>query len=170
MILWDDDQDKVLIDEKFFGLIEDIVEYSLREEGVKIPWELSITLVDNEAIREINNEFRHIDKATDVLSFPMLEYPEGKVFKECYAANEFSDADKDEDQLVLGDIVLSAEKAHEQGAEFGHGFLREACYLTVHSILHLMGYDHMEPGEKKRMRTREEEILDRFELSRGKTV
>jgi len=170
MILWDDDQDKVVVDDKFYNLIEDIAEYSLREEGVSIPWELSITLVDNEAIRHINNEFRQIDKVTDVLSFPMLNYPEGLVFSEFYAGKRFKDEDLDDDQLVLGDIVLSLEKAKEQSEEYSHSFLREACYLTVHSILHLLGYDHMNPADKKRMRAKEEEILRNFDMTRGSNI
>jgi probable rRNA maturation factor len=170
MILWDDDQDKVVVDDKFYNLIEDIAEYALKEEGLNIPWELSITLVDNEAIRHINNEFRHIDKVTDVLSFPMLSYPEGLVFSEFYAGKRFGDEDLDDDQLVLGDIVLSLEKAKEQAEEYSHSFLREACYLTVHSILHLLGYDHMNQADKKRMRSKEEEILRNFDMTRGSRV
>jgi len=170
MILWDDDQDKVVVDDKFYNLIEDIAEYSLREEGVSIPWELSITLVDNEAIRHINNEFRQIDKVTDVLSFPMLNYPEGLVFSEFYAGKRFKDEDLDDDQLGLGDIGLALEKAKEQSEEYSHSFLREACYLTVHSILHLLGYDHMNPADKKRMRAKEEEILRNFDMTRGSNI
>lgn len=170
MILWSNEQDKVLADKSLYDLIEDIVEYALEQEGVKLPWEISITFVDNKAIREINREFRNTDKETDVLSFPMLEYPPGKVFKECYKGNSFSDKDMDGDKLVLGDIVVSLEKALEQGNEFGHGFLRETCYLTVHSVLHLLGYDHIDPAEKTRMRAREEEILEKFELSRGNDI
>jgi probable rRNA maturation factor len=170
MILWDDDQEKVLVDDKFYNLIEDIVKYSLKEEGVNIPWELSITLVDNEAIRGINNEFRHIDKVTDVLSFPMLNYPEGLIFSEFYAGKRFGDKDLDDDQLVLGDIVISLERAREQSEDYNHSFLRETCYLTVHSILHLLGYDHMNAADKKRMRAKEEEILKNFDMTRGRGV
>ncbi len=170
MILWDDDQDKVIVDDRFYNLMEEIVKYSLSEEGVNIPWELSITLVDNEAIREINNEYRSMDKATDVLSFPMLSYPEGLVFSEFYAGKSFGDQDLDGDQLVLGDIVISLERALAQSKEYSHSFLREACYLTVHSILHLLGYDHMNPGDKKRMRAREEDILKKFDMTRGRDI
>jgi probable rRNA maturation factor len=170
MILWDDDQEKVLVDDKFYNLIEDIVKYSLKEEGVNIPWELSITLVDNEAIRGINNEFRHIDKVTDVLSFPMLNYPEGLIFSEFYAGKRFGDKDLDDDQLVLGDIVISLERSREQSEDYNHSFLRETCYLTVHSILHLLGYDHMNAADKKRMRAKEEEILKNFDMTRGRIV
>jgi probable rRNA maturation factor len=167
MIYWENEQDKVLINNKFYKMVEDIIDYSLKVEGVTIDWELSITLVDNETIKDINGKFRNIHEATDVLSFPMLSYPYGKVFKECYSDNIFIDADLDDGQLVLGDIILSLERAQEQSVEFNHGFLREVCYLMVHSILHLLGYDHMEPDDKEKMRNREEEILKKFDLSRG---
>ncbi|HSN58648.1 MAG TPA: rRNA maturation RNase YbeY [Clostridiaceae bacterium] len=170
MILWDDDQDKVIVDDRFYNLMEEIVKYSLSEEGVNIPCELSITLVDNEAIREINNEYRHMDKVTDVLSFPMLSYPDGLVFNEFYAGKIFGGQDLDGDQLVLGDIVISLETALSQSKEYSHSFLREACYLTVHSILHLLGYDHMNPNDKKRMRVREENILKKFDMTRGRNI
>jgi len=170
MILWDDDQEKILVDDKFYNLIEDIVKYTLKEEGVNIPWELSITLVDNEAIKGINKEFRHIDRVTDVLSFPMLNYPEGLVFSEFYAGKRFEAKDLDGDQLVLGDIVISLEKAREQSEDYNHSFLRETCYLTVHSILHLLGYDHMNQADKKRMRAKEEEVLKNFDMTRGQRV
>jgi len=167
MIYWDNNQDRVSVGEEFYKLIEDIIGYSLKAEGVTVDWEISITLTDNESIKEINSEFRHIDSVTDVLSFPMLSYPTGRVFKECFLDNVFRPEDLDGDKLVLGDIVLSLERAQEQSDEFGHEFLREVCYLTVHSVLHLLGYDHMDEKDKKIMRSREEEILNKFDLSRG---
>ena len=167
MIFWQDDQDKMVVQEDLYKIVEQIAEYSLKQEGLTIDWELSITLVDNETIKDINSRFRNIESATDVLSFPMLNYPPGKVFKECFSDNVFKDADLDEGKLVLGDIVLSLERALEQSIEYNHGFIREVCYLTVHSILHLLGYDHMKSLDKENMRTREEEILKKFDLSRG---
>jgi probable rRNA maturation factor len=167
MIYFENNQHIINVDSDFYTLIEDIVDYALKEEGVAVDYEVSITLVDNEEIRQLNSEFRGIDRATDVLSFPMLNYPAGRVFRECYQDNKFGPGDLDGDKLLLGDTVLSLEKAQEQGFEFGHGFKREACYLTIHSVLHLLGYDHMENDEKKIMRLREEEILEKFDLSRG---
>ena len=96
----------------------------------------------------------------------MLEYEGKKVFKEVYKDYEFSQSDFDGEELVLGDIVLSLEKALEQSREFNHSFEREASYLVVHSILHLLGYDHMEEDEKKNMRAREEEILNKLNITR----
>ncbi len=96
----------------------------------------------------------------------MLDYDEKKVFKECYLEHEFSIIDLNEGNLVLGDIVLSLERAKEQSEEFGHSFIREVCYLVTHSILHLLGYDHMEDDDKVIMRAREEEILSKFNIER----
>ena len=122
--------------------------------------------VDNEEIREINNETRGIDRATDVLSFPMLDYQDKKVFKEMYKDNNFDITFMDGEELVLGDIVLSLERALEQSREYNHSFERESCYLVVHSVLHLLGYDHMEEDDKKIMRKREEDILGKLYITR----
>lgn len=166
MIFIDNRQDKICVSEELEGTIESVIEYALKEEEVNIPCEVSVVFVDNEEIREINKENRNIDKPTDVLSFPMLEYPEGSVFKDVYLNHKFHVSDLDNGNLILGDIVLSLEKAEKQRKEFGHSFLREAAYLTVHSVLHLLGYDHMEEEEKNVMRKREEEILNKFHLTR----
>ncbi len=167
MIYFENNQNIINVDSEFYKLIENIVACALKEEGVSVEYELSITLVDNEEIQQLNSQFRNLDKVTDVLSFPMLNYASGKVFRDCYRDNKFGPEDLDGDKLLLGDIVLSMEKAQEQGVEFGHGFKREACYLTLHSVLHLLGYDHIKEAEKKIMRRREEEILEKFDLSRG---
>ena len=133
---------------------------------MNVPYQISLLFVDNEEIREINRDTRGMDKATDVLSFPMLEYPKDKVFKDVYKDTKFNEIYLDGDELVLGDMVLSLERAKEQSIEYNHSFNREVCYLVVHSILHLLGYDHMEDEEKKRMREREEEILGNLNITR----
>lgn len=166
MIYTDDRQNLISINNEQMATIFDIIDYALKEEKVLIPYEVSLTFVDNESIREINEEMRGIDAATDVLSFPMLNYEEKRVFKECYLNYKFSPIDLDEGNLVLGDIVLSLERAKEQSEEFNHSFEREVCYLITHSILHLLGYDHMEEEDKTIMRKREEEILSRFQINR----
>ena len=166
MIYKDNRQSFLEVDEELTNIIDEIIDYALKDEQVLIPYEVSVIYVDNESIREINEETRGIDKATDVLSFPMLDYDHGKVFKDCYVGYEFSQIDLNEGNLVLGDIVLSLERAKEQSEDFGHSFQREVCYLIIHSILHLLGYDHMEEDEKKVMRAREEEILSEFEITR----
>lgn len=166
MIYVDNRQDKLEVKEEFIKGLEEVIKFALKEEEVDIECEVSLVFVDNNEIKEINNDTRKINKETDVLSFPMLEYEDKKVFKEVYKNYKFSASDFDGDELVLGDIVLSLEKALEQSIEFNHSYEREASYLVVHSVLHLLGYDHMEDEEKQIMRKREEEILAKLNISR----
>ena len=114
--------------------------------------EISVTFVDMEEIHELNKLHRGVDKPTDVLSFPQFE-------DVCEEAPE-------EGEICLGDVVICREKAAEQAEEFGHSFEREILYLFVHSVLHLLGYDHMEEGEKKVMRAREEKIMEHIDVLR----
>ena len=167
MLYIDDRQEKIKPTEELIDKIKATIDFALKEEGVKIPYQISLLFVDNEEIREINKENRDIDKVTDVLSFPMLDYEEEKVFKDMYLNYEFDETFKDGDELVLGDIVLSLERALEQSIEYNHSFEREASYLVVHSVLHLLGYDHMEEDEKKIMRSEEEKILSKMNIVRG---
>ena len=166
MIYTDNRQEKIEVTEELVKELEHTIEFTLKEEEVNIPFEISLLFVDNDEIREINNETRNIDKETDVLSFPMLDYPKDKAFKDVYKNYEFDETYMDGEELVLGDIVLSLEKALEQSKEYNHSFKREASYLVVHSVLHLLGYDHMEEDEKKVMRKREEEILGQLDIRR----
>lgn len=166
MILIDNRQNKIEVTEETRKSVEDIIVHTLKEENINIDFEISIIFIDNDEIRSLNNQYRNIDKSTDVLSFPMLEYPKHQVFKEVYSKFDFDDSYKDEGRLVLGDMALSLEKAFDQSKEYEHSFLREVCYLTVHSVLHLLGYDHIEEEDKKVMRSREEEILSQFNLKR----
>lgn len=117
--------------------------------------EISVRFVDNEQIRELNNEYRDIDKVTDVLSFPLGENGE-------YDHNPSSGA------ALLGDIVISMQRAMEQAEEYGHSLDREVAFLTVHSMLHLLGYDHVNGGlEALRMREKEETVLTQLGLKRN---
>jgi probable rRNA maturation factor len=121
---------------------------ALRYENFVEECEISVSIVDNEEIRQINRQFRNIDKATDVLSFPMLTFQEGE------------QAERNEDgEILLGDIIISLERAREQAAEYGHSLKREIAFLTAHSMLHLLGYDHMTPEEEEEMFRRQKEIL-----------
>ena len=113
---------------------------------------------DNEGIRVLNAQHRGIDRATDVLSFPMLEYDDD--------GEMFDDPGDIEDELCLGDIVISLERAAEQAEEYGHSFEREVGFLTVHSMLHLLGYDHMTEEEEKEMFGFQKEILTKMGLER----
>lgn len=130
---------------------------ALKEQGVDMPCEISVMFTDDEGIREINREFRGIDSATDVLSFPMNELSPGAFDADA------CERDPETGAVLLGDMAISLERCAAQGEEFGHGFEREIMYLTVHSVLHLLGYDHMDEGEMKRaMRAREEAIMARL--------
>lgn len=120
--------------------------------------ELSLSLVNMGDIRVLNKEYRGIDAATDVLSFPQYNVDEIIYYSE--------NPDEIPDELILGDIVICVEKAEEQAEEFGHGFERELIYLFTHSVLHLLGYDHIEENEKRLMREREEKILSEIGISR----
>ena len=134
-------------------LIKKAVKAALECENFGYDCTVSVTFTDNEQIREKNREFRGIDSATDVLSFPMYDIKNG-------------DMPFEGEIFELGDIVLSLERAREQAEEFGHSYERECAFLTVHSVLHLLGYDHMEDDEKKAMREREEEIMKQIGLMR----
>lgn len=118
---------------------------------------ITITLTTPEQIKEINKQYRNIDKATDVLSFPMFEKDE---LDEKIEKKEFSHED------VLGDIIISIEKVEEQAKEYGHSFERELSYMVVHGFYHLMGYDHIEEKDKKEMRPKEEKILNELKILR----
>lgn len=167
MLYIDDRQEKIKPTEELIDKIKATIDFALKEEGVKVPYQISLLFVDNEEIRTINKENRNIDRETDVLSFPMLDYEKDKVYKDMYLDYDFDETFMDGDELVLGDIVLSLEKALEQSKEYNHSFEREASYLVVHSVLHLLGYDHMEEEEKKIMRNEEEKILSKMNIVRG---
>ena len=121
--------------------------------------EISLTFVSGDEIRELNRTYRHVDRCTDVLSFPMIED-----FNELETADD--DAACDED-ILLGDVVICPEQARRQAEEYGHSEKRELVYLFVHSVCHLLGYDHMTDEDKKEMRAREEEIMSILDLERG---
>lgn len=124
-------------------------------EGVDGAVQVDVTLVDNEQIREINHEQRGIDAPTDVLSFPLSENGEFEI-------------NHDTGEKLLGNIVISLERAKEQSTDFGHSFNREVGYLTVHSMLHMLGYDHVEGGlQAVRMREKEETVMQKIGLPRG---
>lgn len=127
---------------------------ALQMEGITVPCEINVLVTNNEGIRVLNKSSRNIDKATDVLSFPMFELEPGNPPKEW---DEYTDVGSG--LVPLGDMCISLERAKEQAADFGHSVRREVGYLTIHSVLHLLGYDHMDDGAMKaQMRSREEII------------
>ena len=119
---------------------------------------VEIEIVSADEIREVNKNERGVDKVTDVLSFPFLDAKNGDI--------TVSDEDFYEGYLSLGDIVISLERAKEQAEEYGHSFEREAGFLTCHSMLHLLGYDHIDEADRAIMRKKEEEILKKLKLTR----
>ena len=123
----------------------------LRNEKFKGSSEVSVTFVDNQEIKKLNAEFRNIDAETDVLSFPL-------------GVDGNYDINQETGAKLLGDVVISMEKAQEQAELYEHSFEREVCYLTVHSMLHLLGYDHMVPDEKAVMRMKEETVMTQIGL------
>ena len=135
---------------------------ALRFQGVDVPCEINVLVTDNQGIRAINAANRQIDQATDVLSFPMFSLTPGQL------PEDWSDyVDPETGRVPLGDMCISLERAMEQGREFGHGVKREIGYLTVHSVLHLLGYDHLDDGPMKRqMRRQEETIMAQLLLTR----
>ncbi len=134
-------------------LIERVVAAALKYEGVKEDAEVSFTLTDNETIHELNMKHRGIDRPTDVLSFPLIDFSVESI-------NDINGT------IYLGDIIISIDKALAQAEEYGHTIERELGFLTAHSMLHLLGYDHMVSEEEKVMFKKQEEILESIGLKR----
>ncbi len=142
------------------AMLRRTVKTALAAEGMALSCEINILLTDDEGIQAVNREMRDIDRPTDVLSFPMFDLVPGEHPDEV-------DADPDTGLVPLGDMCISVERARAQAQEYGHSFEREICYLAVHSVLHLLGYDHLDEGEmKQQMRAREEVIMQKLKLER----
>ena len=144
------------VPEELLQKMTEAAEYAVDSENMhnldKQRCEISVTFVDLDEIHELNKQYRGVDKPTDVLSFPQFDDLEEEIPEVC--------------EICLGDVVICEQKAREQAEEFGHSFERELVYLFTHSVLHLLGYDHMEEDEKKAMRAREEEIMKQIGLMR----
>ncbi len=149
-LLIDNRQNKYEVKEQLIELLEKAVEACLLYENWDIDYEVSLSLVDNNEIKELNSIYRGKDYATDVLSFPLVDEDQAIDLKE----------------KLLGDIVISVEKAEEQAKEYNHSFEREMGFLVVHSMFHLMGYDHDTSEDTKDMRDREEAVLSSLNLIR----
>lgn len=146
------DQERLPVTPSLRALIRRAVKAALAYEGFDEPVEASVTFTDNEGIHALNAAHRGIDRPTDVLSFPLIDG---------------EDYDRDGEAVLLGDIVLSLERAKEQAGEYGHSFEREVAFLTVHSVLHLLGYDHeRSEEEEKEMFARQRAILETMGLKR----
>lgn len=146
-IYYDDRQDDIKITEEIKNLIEKSISAVLKIEKLDENVEVSVSFVDDNEIRDLNREYRGVDKSTDVLSFPMDD--------------EFII-----DNRILGDVIINTRRVMDQAEELGHSNERELSYLTVHSILHLLGYDHMEDEDKKEMREREKLAMKELSIYR----
>ena len=141
------------VSEEILEIMTKAAEYCLEMEEIdEERSEISVTFVDKEEIHDLNNQYRGVDSPTDVLSFPQFD--------------DFDDLPEEGD-ICLGDVVICTDKAKEQAEEFGHTFEREIIYLFVHSILHLLGYDHMDEDEKALMRRQEEIVMEHLGITRG---
>ena len=149
-----------LPEDSLFPVLRHTIAAALDAEGVELPCEIDVLLTDDEGIQEINEQMRGIDLPTDVLSFPMFTLAPGE-----HPTKE--DCDPGSGTVPLGDMCISVERARSQAQEFGHSFEREINYLAVHSVLHLLGYDHLDEGPMKaQMREHEEAIMKTLDLER----
>lgn len=146
-VYYDDRQDNIKITEEMKNLIEKSIKAVLKVEELDDDVEVSVSFVGDEEIRDLNRDYRGVDKSTDVLSFPMDD--------------EFII-----DNRILGDVIINTRRVMEQAEELGHSHERELSYLTVHSVLHLLGYDHMEDEDKIEMREREKLSMKELEIYR----
>ena len=159
-VLVENQQSSIVTTDRMESLLKNAVETCFELEGFSTPSEVSILLVDDDRIREINKEQRNIDKPTDVLSFPVVDMVEGEV------VSDEGDFDLDENLLLLGDIILSTETAIRQSQEYEHSFEREMAFLVTHGVFHLLGYDHDEEEMEQRMMEKQERVLEKMGLKR----
>lgn len=155
-VYFSDEQIKEPVTTELKTLVRAVIQKALEFEDFQRPAEISVTFTDNDGIRKINLEQRNIDSATDVLSFPIMSDEDSA-----------ADTDRSNGAVVLGDIVLSLERAREQSKEFGHSYTREVAFLTVHSVLHLLGYDHLtSEADDADMRARQNAVLELMGIKR----
>lgn len=155
-IVIENEQESLQVGDELINALKATIVSCLSYEGFGTPCEINVTLTDNEKIREINRQFRNIDAATDVLSFPMIDMHEGRII------SSEGDTDLENGLLLLGDLVISLEKASQQALEYGHTFTREVAFLASHGTFHLLGYDHMDSEQEKNMFGRQEAVLEKL--------
>lgn len=149
------------VGERQIAFLRKVIRTALAAEGIDFPCEVDVLVTNDAEIHRLNRELRQVDRATDVLSFPALELRPGVL------PDPVEDADPGTGRVALGDMVISLEHVTAQAKEYGHSNRRELAYLAVHSVLHLLGYDHVDEGPMKaRMRRREEAILEELGISR----
>lgn len=153
------------LDFDYEEVIKSVISKTLETENCPYETEVNVLLTGNEEIHEANKEFRGIDRPTDVLSFPMVDYEFPSDFS-CVDENPESYINPETDELLLGDIMISVDKVYEQANEYGHSREREFAFLIAHSMLHLLGYDHIDEEERKVMEEKQEAILDALGITR----
>ncbi|MBO5055235.1 MAG: rRNA maturation RNase YbeY [Lachnospiraceae bacterium] len=146
-------------------ILDDVFNEALRQEACPYEAQVNLLITDNEGIREYNKQYRDIDSPTDVLSFPMISFASEADFS-IVEEQEADYFDPESGELILGDIIISADKVKEQAVKFGHSEKREFAFLVAHSLLHLCGYDHITEEEAKVMEQKQEEILNRLSITR----
>lgn len=156
MFLSFDNKTDFFLDDSIISQIAGAAEITLETEGARADAEISLIIVDNDRIRALNKRYRKIDAATDVLSFPAY----------CFEPGKYEAIQAGETAVHLGDVAISIEKALSQSEEYGHSLLRELAFLTVHSVLHLLGYDHLTEREAGLMNQKQETILDKANIKR----
>ncbi len=164
MTLYFEDEGELELELPCEELAQTVIDAALDYEECPYEAEVNLLLTMNDEIQKMNAEFREIDRATDVLSFPMVDYEEPGNFDFLEDADEYFHPESGE--LMLGDIVISKEKVISQAEEYGHSQKREYAFLIAHSMLHLMGYDHMEEEERLCMEAKQKEILERLNITR----
>lgn len=148
--------------------VEQVIIQAAKQENCPYEFEVNLTVTDNEGIRGLNREFRQLDVPTDVLSFPMIEYERPGDFSHLDGGeSSVSCFHPETGELLLGDIVISLERAVEQAQEYGHSLKREICFLTAHSMLHLFGYDHEAEQERETMEKKQEQVLQSLGIVRN---
>lgn len=153
-------------------MMEDVIRACLENEEWNTDVEVSVTFVDNEEIKDINSEYRQKDAVTDVLSFPILHFKNGYTqtadgeFRKEIDEDTHEGYDYDGENLLIGDIVLSLERANQQSQEYGHGYEREVAFLICHSMFHLLGYDHIVPEDEVIMKAKQEKVLQALGYTR----
>lgn len=162
---WDEITEE--INEEELTLAKKVIEHILQKEGCPFDCEVNLTMTDNDGIQAVNKEFRDMDKPTDVLSFPNCDFDTPGEFSQFRDEEIYFDCfNPENDYFVLGDIMISRDKMLAQAEEYGHGVTREYAFLIAHSVLHLIGYDHMEEEEAKHMEAKQNEYLNDLGITR----
>ena len=162
---WDEITEE--INEEELALAKKVIEHILQKEGCPFDCEVNLTLTDNDGIQAVNKEFRDMDKPTDVLSFPNCDFDTPGEFSQFRDEDVYFDCfNPENDFFVLGDIMISRDKMLAQAEEYGHGVTREYAFLIAHSVLHLIGYDHMVEEEAKHMEAKQNEYLNDLGITR----